>query len=28
VNVSGTGAAALISYGLPRTFRAGVTWTR
>ena len=28
VNVSGTGAAALVSYGLPRTLRAGVTWTR
>jgi iron complex outermembrane receptor protein len=28
VNISGTGSAALISYGLPRTLRAGLTWTR
>lgn len=28
VNVSGTGAAALISYGLPRTLRVGATLSR
>ena len=28
VNLSGTGAAALISYGLPRTYRVGLTLTR
>ncbi len=28
INLSGTGAAALISYGMPRTFRAGMTVSR
>ena len=28
VNLSGTGTAALISFGMPRTFRVGVTVTR
>ena len=28
VNISGTGTNALISYGLPRTVRVGVTVTR
>jgi outer membrane receptor protein involved in Fe transport len=28
VNISGTGNSALISYGLPRTLRAGLTWSR
>jgi outer membrane receptor protein involved in Fe transport len=28
VNLAGTGAAALVSYGMPRTVRAGLTLTR
>jgi outer membrane receptor protein involved in Fe transport len=28
VNLAGTGAAALVSYGMPRTLRAGLTLTR
>lgn len=28
VNIAGTGANELISYGLPRTLRVGLTWTR
>jgi iron complex outermembrane receptor protein len=28
INLSGTGANTLISYGLPRTVRVGLTWTR
>jgi iron complex outermembrane receptor protein len=28
VNVAGTGASAIYSFGLPRTFRLGLTWSR